>query len=64
MEESSIQIAIVTVDSTSKKKFNDLALKIANQWGVGEKVKDNGILFAFSKLHRQIRIVNGYGIES
>ncbi|WP_265798298.1 TPM domain-containing protein [Pedobacter sp. MC2016-05] len=65
MEESSIQIAIVTVDSlmTSKKKFNDLALKIANQWGVGEKVKDNGILFAFSKLHRQIRIVNGYGIE-
>jgi len=65
MEESSIQIAIITIDTlmTNKKMFNDLALRVANQWGVGETEKDNGILFAFSRLHRQVRIVNGYGIE-
>lgn len=64
-DESSIQIAIVTIDTmmASKKGFNDLALRIANQWAVGEKEKNNGILIAFSKWHRQIRIVNGYGIE-
>jgi len=63
--ESGIQIAVVTIDSmmTSKKKFNDLALKIANSWKPGEKGKDNGILIAFSRKHRLIRICNGYGIE-
>jgi uncharacterized protein len=63
--ESSIQIAVVTVDTlmTSKKKFNDLALRIANSWKPGEKEKDNGILIAFSRKHRLIRICNGYGIE-
>ncbi|WP_316844263.1 TPM domain-containing protein [Pedobacter psychrodurus] len=64
-KESSIQIAIVTIDTmmTSKKKFNDLALRIANSWKPGEKGKDNGILIAFSRKHRLIRICNGYGIE-
>ncbi|TCD29097.1 TPM domain-containing protein [Pedobacter psychrodurus] len=63
--ESAIQIAMVTIDTlmTSKKKFNDLALRMANSWGVGEKGKDNGILIAFSRKHRLIRICNGYGIE-
>ncbi|MBT2564200.1 TPM domain-containing protein [Pedobacter sp. ISL-68] len=63
--ESGIQITIVTVDTmmTSKKKFNDLALRIANSWKPGEKGKDNGILIAFSRKHRLIRICNGYGIE-
>lgn len=63
--ESGIQIAVVTVDTmmTSKKKFNELALRIANSWKPGEKGKDNGILIAFSRKHRLIRICNGYGIE-
>jgi len=63
--ESGIQIAVVTIDTMmiSKKKFNDLALRIANNWKPGEKGKDNGILIAFSRKHRLIRICNGYGIE-
>lgn len=60
-----VQIAIVTLDTicTSKQKFDDLTLHIANTWGVGEKIKNNGILIGISRGHRKIRIQNGYGIE-
>ncbi len=63
--ETSIQIAIVTIDTTmtDKEKFNNLVLRIAKKWAVGEKGKDNGIVIGFSRLHRLIRISNGYGIE-
>ena len=62
---TSVQIVIVTLDTiyTSKDKFDDITLHIANTWGVGEKIKNNGILIGISKGHRKIRIQNGYGIE-
>lgn len=64
-KETSIEISIVTLDSTltSVELFNDLALHIARNWGIGKKDKDNGILICISTGHRRIRISNGYGIE-
>jgi uncharacterized protein len=63
--ETTIEIAIVTIDNTktTKDKFEDLSLHIAKTWGVGKKNKDNGVLIAISKGYRQIRIQNGNGIE-
>ena len=63
-KETTIEIAIVTIDSfkVSKEKFEELTLHIAKTWGVGKKEKANGILIAISKGHRQIRIQNGDGI--
>lgn len=63
--ETGIEISIVTLDSihTTKDKFDELTLRIANLWGVGEKGKENGILIGISRVHRKIRINNGFGIE-
>lgn len=63
-KETSVEIAIVTIDTfkVSKEKFEDLSLHIARTWGVGKKEKSNGILIAISKGYRQIRIQNGDGI--
>lgn len=60
-----IEIAVVTIDSVciQKEKFVELTLRMANQWGVGEAGKDNGILVGISRGHRMIRINNGVGIE-
>ncbi|HMG66593.1 MAG TPA: TPM domain-containing protein [Chitinophagaceae bacterium] len=60
-----IQISIVTIDTTLTKKenFDSWTLKVMNSWGVGEKNKNNGILIAISRGYRRIRIQNGYGIE-
>ena len=64
-KETTTQISIVTLDTiyTSKEKFDDLALHIANTWGVGQKDKNNGVTICISKGYRKIRICNGYGIE-
>jgi uncharacterized protein len=63
--ETTIEIGIVTIDTTktSKDKFEELSLHIAQTWGVGKKDKDNGILIAISKGYRKIRIENGNGTE-
>jgi uncharacterized protein len=64
-KKTTIQIALVTIDtnSVSKEKFEDLTLHIAKTWGVGLKGKDNGVLIGISPGYRTIRIQNGYGIE-
>lgn len=63
--ETGVEIAILTLDTiyTTKDKFDELTLLIANHWGVGQKGKDNGILIGISRGHRKIRINNGFGIE-
>lgn len=63
--ETSIEIAIVTIDTikVAKNNFESLSLHIAKTWGIGKKGKDNGILIAFSKGYKNIRIQNGNGIE-
>lgn len=64
-KETTIEIAIVTIDSlhTSKEKFEDFTLRIANKWRVGKPDKANGVLIGLSVGHRAIRIQNGFGIE-
>jgi uncharacterized protein len=62
--ETTIEIAIVTIDTinVSKENFEALTFHIAKTWGVGKKGKDNGILVGFSKDYRKIRIELGDGI--
>jgi uncharacterized protein len=62
---TTIEIALVTLDSTATERdnFDDLTLQIAKQWGVGKKETDNGVLIGVSIGHRKMRIQNGYGIE-
>jgi uncharacterized protein len=59
------EIVLVTLDSfvCEKNNFNNLISHIFNEWGIGKKEKNNGILIGISKSHRIIRIGNGYGIE-
>lgn len=62
--ETSVEIAVVTISpaNTQKERFEELTLHIANQWGVGKKGKDNGILIGISSGYHRIRIQNGKGI--
>lgn len=64
-KETTIEFGIVTLDSmrTHSDRFEELSLRIANEWGIGKYEKDNGILVAISSDYRKIRIQNGNGIE-
>ncbi len=61
---SSVQIAILTVDSLDGAVLEDAAITTANQWGLGQRGKDNGLLIFISKQDRAIRIEVGAGLES
>lgn len=65
-KETTNEIAIITIESswTTKESFDSLTLAIANNWGVGKKGKNNGILIGISTGLRKIRINNGFGIET
>lgn len=60
-----IEICVVTIDTNfvAKEKFDSLTFHIANNWGVGDKRKDYGILIGISRGYRRMRIENGFGIE-
>ena len=62
---TSDEIAIVTLDSNQLDKcsLDDFSLKLAREWGVGKKEKNNGVVIAICTSLRKIRIQNGYGIE-
>ncbi len=64
-EKTTIEIAVVTLDSsmTNKANFDQFTLNLANEWGVGKKDRDNGILIGISASLHSIKIQNGYGIE-
>ncbi len=64
---TSTQIAIVTVPSLHGYAPNDYAQRLAEQWGIGQKGKDNGILVLVKPKSRdengQVAIAVGYGLE-
>jgi uncharacterized protein len=64
-KKTTVQIVVVTLDSTmtNSDNFEDFTWQLANDWGVGQKGKDNGILIGISAGLRKIRIQNGKGIE-
>lgn len=62
-EDSSIEIAVVTVKSLEETTVEDIAVRLFEDWGVGKKNEDNGILFLIAPNERQTRIEVGYGLE-
>jgi uncharacterized protein len=61
---STVEIAVVTLDSIEPyATVNEAALALADQWQVGKKDVDNGIVFLLALKERQARIEVGYGIE-
>ncbi len=58
------EIAIVSVSSI--KPYDDIfqySLDMANEWGVGDAEKNNGVLIVMCPPLRKIHIQNGPGIE-
>jgi uncharacterized protein len=66
-QNSTCQMAILIVNGTDYNGVhvgvNDLALKVFEKNGIGQKGKDNGVLFVVSTEDRSWRVVTGKGIE-
>ena len=57
------QLAVVAVKSLQGGEIKDFAVKLFEQWGIGEKGKDNGVLLLAAIEDRAMWIEVGYGLE-
>jgi len=62
-EKTTAEIAVVTINSLEGNSLEDYAVRLFEEWKIGKKEKDNGLLILVSKEERKIRIEVGYGLE-
>ena len=57
------QIAILIVPTTQPEAIEQYSIRVVDQWKLGRKGVDDGILILVAKNDRQMRIEVGYGLE-
>lgn len=62
-DSTSTQIVCVIISNTKGEDISFLGAKWGQEWGIGQKGKDNGILITLAKDDRRVDINTGYGIE-
>ncbi len=63
-QKTSAQLVVLTVTSLEGESLEDFSINIAhNQWKLGQKGKDNGVLLVIAIKDRKYRIEVGYGLE-
>ncbi|MDI6743017.1 MAG: TPM domain-containing protein [Smithella sp.] len=62
-ERTGNQIAVLTVPSLQGEGIEEYAVAVFQEWKLGQKGKDNGILLVVAPVERRLRIEVGYGLE-
>lgn len=62
-QETTNQIAVLTVPSLEGESVESYAEQVFNTWKLGQKGKDNGVLVLVAPAERRMRIEVGYGLE-
>lgn len=58
------QVAVVTVKSVDGADIFDYSVKLYQQWGIGQKGKDRGVLILLAVDDHKYYINTGYGLEA
>jgi len=62
-QKTGAEIAVVTVSSLEGGEIDDFTNRLFERWGIGQKGKDNGLMFLAAIKDRKMRIEVGYGLE-
>jgi len=57
------QIAVVTIKTTKPETIQGFSVRLFDQWKIGQKGKDNGVLLLMAVNDRKAWITTGYGME-
>lgn len=60
---TSAQVVVLTIPSLEGESLEDFSYRVASTWQLGQKGKDNGVLFLIAKNDRKMRLEVGYGLE-
>lgn len=58
------QVVVLTIASLEGNNIEDYAYRVFNEWGLGQKGQDNGVLIVVAPNDRRMRIEVGYGLEA
>lgn len=58
------QVVVLTIPSLEGDNIEDFSNRVFNEWKLGQKDKDNGVLVVVVPGERKMRIEVGYGLES
>jgi uncharacterized protein len=62
-QQTTNQIAVLTVPTLNGESVEEYAVRVFEQWKLGQKGKDNGVLLVVVPQDRRMRIEVGYGLE-
>lgn len=62
-DESSTQIAVLTIPSLEGVDLEVYSMQVADEWKIGSKEKDDGVILLVAFKEKKIRIETGYGVE-
>ena len=62
-QKTGAQYIVLTVLSTGGLPIEQFSIELVEKWKLGQKGKDNGMLFVFTAKERQARFEVGYGLE-
>lgn len=62
-DSTSTQMVVITIEDLKGEYIGTLAPQWGQEWGIGQKDEDNGIVILLSKNDRKIWIAPGYGVE-
>ncbi|MEH7073780.1 TPM domain-containing protein, partial [Neobacillus drentensis] len=62
-DQTTAQIAVLTVETIGDKPIEEFANEAFRQYGIGNKNENNGVLLVLSMKERKVRIEVGYGLE-
>lgn len=62
-QKTGTQYIILTVETTGGMPIEQYTIELAEKWRLGQKGKDNGMLFVLAKNDRSYRFEVGYGLE-
>jgi uncharacterized protein len=60
---TSVEVAVATVPTLGGDTIENFAVKLFEEWGVGKKKSDSGVLILVAPNEREARIEVGYGLE-
>lgn len=62
-KEKGAQVAVLMVPSVQPESIEEYAVRVFEQWKLGRKGVDDGVLLVIAKNDRKLRIEVGYGLE-
>lgn len=63
LDKTRIPVVIVIMPDIEGYEYNEYANRLYEEWGIGEKGKDKGVLIFVTVRERKMRIETGYGLE-